>query len=208
MPEGPAPVIPEGNEESMETEEQDPSPGGGPALQKKDGNPEVPSAHKPGGRVEEKEANDDKEWNCEKCDHQASTEDFLRKHMKVKHNESLKTLICTFCKARFSSKREMARHRKDNHFTYKMCMNMENCEFQEECYYSHTPIPNGKHRCFQCGKDFDSKREMMGHRKNEHEDIKTCMDRQCKRGQNCWWRHELRTNVQKGAECRGGKDFH
>jgi hypothetical protein len=205
-------------------EPKDPKLGGGQGK-KEDRSPDEPRAPKSGGGLGEKvskskgssepnlggggeQINEDKEWNCEKCDYQASTEDFLRKHMNEKHNESLNTLICNFCKARFSSKREMARHRKDTHFTYKVCMNMADCEFQEECFYSHVPIPEGKHRCFQCGVDFESKREMMGHRKKEHEDIKVCKDKQCKRGQNCWWRHEPQAKEQNRAKGKGGEDFY
>ena len=100
---------------------------------------------------------------------------------------------CNFCESLFGSKRQMSRHRKDIHPTYKPCKNIDTCEFNESCYFNHDPIPEGLFRCFQCGENFQIKHLMMIHRKNEHEGVKPCqkfITNKCSRGDNCWWKHE------------------
>ena len=101
---------------------------------------------------------------------------------------------CPFCNETFTSQNQVTRHRKDIHPTFKPCRNIDKCKFQSECFFSHELIPEGKFRCFQCGDDFNTRHDMMIHRKSEHiEDIKTCKEfvlNQCDKETKCWWKHE------------------
>ena len=87
----------------------------------------------------------------------------------------------------------MTKHRRETHYTFKPCRNIISCIFEEECVVNHDPIPVGLHRCFQCGNDYSSKNEMMIHRKNAHEGVKTCknyLQNKCQRDTECWWKHD------------------
>ena len=66
-----------------------------------------------------------------------------------------------------------------------------NCPYGNRCFYSHTPISENKFRCFQCNEEFDTKGDMMVHRKT-HGEVRTCsrfLNNQCERGNDCWWNH-------------------
>ena len=89
-------------------------------------------------------------------------------------DENPSSYPCRFCKKTFRDQQEIANHRRLAHKTYKPCKNIAMCTFGPNCYYSHDPIPDGKFRCFQCGKIFLSTNEMMLHRKILHESIKMC----------------------------------
>ena len=97
------------------------------------------------------------------------------KIQETQNNEKLRNKKCPFCNENFTSQNQVTRHRKDVHPTFKPCRNITQCQFQSECIYSHEPIPDGISRCFQCGDDFNTKHDMMMHRKSDNfEDIKTC----------------------------------
>ena len=51
------------------------------------------------------------------------------------------------------------------HRTYKPCREMAHCQYQNGCYFSHTPVPLAKVRCYQSGEEFSSKNVMIAHRK-------------------------------------------
>ena len=105
-----------------------------------------------------------------------------------------KTFKCPFCSEKFQSNKQVGQHRKDIHPTFKPCRYMDQCKFQSECFYSHSQIPENKFRCYQCGNEFNTKHEMMIHRKSDHsEDIKICQKfviNQCQKETQCWWAHE------------------
>ena len=106
---------------------------------------------------------------------------------------------CAFCNNTFNSKNQVARHRKDVHPSFKPCRNMNQCQFQSECFFSHEPIPEGEFRCYMCGDNFKTMSEMMIHRKNNHsEDLKPCkkfITNQCRNGSHCWWPHENQPSI-------------
>ena len=148
------------------------------------------------------------DWYCEICYFQTNNIESLKTHLRnskscreghikelgnkfnILQGEEVK---CNFCESYFGSNKQMSRHRKDVHPTHKPCRNLERCEFSESCYFSHSPIPDGWFRCFQCGNDFQTRNAMMIHRKNEHDGVKICrkfISNQCERSLNCWWKHE------------------
>ena len=150
---------------------------------------------------------EDGDWYCEICSFQSNNMKGLESHMK--HETHLFDLLqlqvnkCNLCEDTFKSKTDMAKHRRANHKTFKPCRNPVGCVFKEECFFNHDPIPEGKSRCFQCGEVFNTINEMMIHRKKNHDKVKFCknyLNNQCQRGEDCWWDHETRTNLNQ--------DFH
>ena len=48
------------------------------------------------------------------------------------------------------------------HRTYKSCREMaQHCQYQNGCYFSHTPVPLAKVRCYQRGEEFSSNDMIM-----------------------------------------------
>ena len=85
----------------------------------------------------------------------------------------------------------LSKHRLDVHRTFKPCKNIMNCPYGDRCFYSHTPISENKFRCYQCNEEFDTKGNMMIHRKT-HGEVRNCsrfLNNECERGNNCWWNH-------------------
>ena len=99
-------------------------------------------------------------------------------------------------------------HRKNNHLaTVAYCRNLAegNCSFTaDSCWWNHAERENIKEnvQCFICGKTFDCKSEMMGHRKKKHSSIvQQCtqfLKGSC-RFQNkfCWYKHNIETENEK-----------
>ena len=109
---------------------------------------------------------------------------------------------CNFCEMIFSSKNALSTHRVDVHRSFKPCRDITNCQYQSGCYFSHFPVTVGKVRCFQCGEEFDSKHNMMIHRKI-HGGVKVCLkltNNQCDRGDSCWWSHTTSNQVFQKVE--------
>ena len=116
-------------------------------------------------------------------------EDEVVCHMPCEGNLNYK---CKFCDKVFKEQTELATHRINEHKSYKPCKFMNKCRFKDNCPFSHTPIPEGKERCFQCGEEFSEKSHLMKHIKETHrEAAKQCHDfPNCSRGENCWYKHE------------------
>ena len=72
---------------------------------------------------------------------------------------------------------------------------MFNCTYGTGCNYSHEPLLKD-FRCYQCGQKFSTHREMMVHRKKEHE-VEDCRaflkDGKCPYTDKCWWTHPCET---------------
>ena len=95
-------------------------------------------------------------------------------HVRQVEEDSQNIIKCALCDEIFTSKNKMGQHRRENHPTYKPCRNIDQCIYQIDCFYSHTPIPQGLFRCFHCGKEFESLNIMMIHKKENHKGVKTC----------------------------------
>ena len=148
--------------------------------------------------------NDDGDWFCEICAFQSNDIERLKTHMKEEYHIfqllQIKLTQCSLCDKKFTTKSDMTKHRKLIHPTFKPCRNPIGCIFKEECFFNHDPIPEGKNRCFQCGELFNSIDSMMIHRKNNHVGVKTCQNRACLRGKNCWWIHEDESNQTEKSQ--------
>ena len=158
------------------------------------------------------------EVRCSYCNEMLKNDKKLEEHTRLKHdemichvqcragicimNESRNTQRadshkCNFCERVFPSKNTLSTHRADVHRSYKPCRDINSCQYQSGCFYSHTPVTLGKFRCFQCGEEFHTKNTMMIHRKI-HGGVQECnkfVNNQCDRGKNCWWTHTMKQQV-------------
>ena len=111
---------------------------------------------------------------------------------------------CNLCGTTCNSRQEMTIHKKTQHFSHKPCQNFslsdqtKRCTYRQDCAFSHIPVPMGKHRCFECGQEFNSKGSMMIHRKANHDKLIICkkfMLGQCTRTNECWFSHTTPENT-------------
>ena len=68
-----------------------------------------------------------------------------------------------------------------------------NCSYGTECHYSHEPLKKA-YRCYQCGEEFNTRSDMMMHRKNYHmvEDCREFLkDAIFRYRERCWWAPSL-----------------
>ena len=132
--------------------------------------------------------------HCEKCPFKTDTKEQITKHMRLHHKE-LTEIKCSFCPATFIDKKNIFAHRKKYHYSYKACINIDNCSFNEQdlCSYNHNPITS-EYICFQCGYEFDVLNDLMVHKKNVHkkELCKKFQTGRCTKNP-CWYTHELMT---------------
>ena len=152
------------------------------------------------------------EFNCMDCPYQGHTEGDLTKHIVAAHEPQPKntqkreSLPCHSCGEPFETKHELRVHRKKEHpDIIKKCRYFieGRCDYDNDmCHFSHeleeTPKNTAQNftnlNCKYCGKPFETKSELMFHRKAEHPQVvKQCRDfRQglCDRGENgCWYNH-------------------
>ena len=101
-------------------------------------------------------------------------------------------------------------HRKNKHPSNKKCRNLPNCQYGNQCWYVHpdaldideVQIENHqsstaiqKLTCKVCGKEFETKHDLMRHKKSEHPSNIICREfikSNCRRtSQQCWYRHDI-----------------
>ena len=137
----------------------------------------------------------DGDWTCNKCSYQTNTEDNLSRHKIAAHNESSqgskslkevqntnevevegrphrggrdKSTTCNNCKKDFIYRIDLTKHIRDEHKTYKPCLNINDCRYAPKCRFNHKVYPKGTHVCYECGFTFKSLHELMKHRKSVH----------------------------------------
>ena len=151
----------------------------------------------------------EKQFNCDQCDFQATAQLQLNKHINLKHKTTgqnkEQAIQCRNCDEQFSDKRNLMNHRKRTHInTVAYCRNYQEgiCNFTAElCWWNHDSTENNKAKnsniitCYICNSNFESKSEMMFHRKTDHKNVV----RKCNRYlQNncrfesiaCWYLHD------------------
>ena len=150
------------------------------------------------------------ECNCQECDFQASSQTILSKHMKLRHRKENEitndTLKCNSCGEEFSAKWNLNNHIRDKHDRTNECKFFKkgSCRFpQEECWNKHislsastlTTTEQKSIECFTCKNTFNSKNEMMIHRKEIHpEKVQACKDQVSCGFKNCWFLHSIQPN--------------
>jgi hypothetical protein len=146
---------------------------------------------KEAGKSKNKEILEGKNWDCDQCDYQGSSESTLRNHMQKKHEYE-----CFACLEGFNSFSELMVHRKATH-KVKVCRFRTNCKFGDRCYYKHPDAKETQQEeedweCKDCGNGFKTKKEMMIHRKTTHS-TQVCryyLNGDCTKGEECWYQHK------------------
>ena len=94
------------------------------------------------------------------CPFQCSTESELMKHIETDHQNQK----CNFFSETFEIKEGADKHRNKEHPSFKPCLDIFDCTYGTRCNYSHEPLKKD-FRCYQLGNEFNTRREMMQHRK-------------------------------------------
>ena len=145
----------------------------------------------------------EEEFNCIECPFQATAQLELNKHINLKHrqeNQRLEEVLsCRHCGEQFGQKWNLMNHRKEKHASIvALCKNKKEnvCKFSaERCWWRHEASKNESGiNCFNCSKAFQTKGEMMNHRKQEHaSNVKKCenfLTNTCRfRANFCWFLH-------------------
>ena len=163
------------------------------------------------------EKSKEKEYNCNECDYQGTKDIELKKHINLKHRRATGngmngTIQCRNCGEQFTTKWNLMTHRKSEHLgTIAHCRNnlQGKCDYTDQmCWWNHAPeVPTSEanFKCYVCDNTFESKYDMMVHRKKEHGSIiKPCnlyQDNSCRfTNESCWFRHNLENddnNIQE-----------
>ena len=149
---------------------------------------------------------------CEECDYSADNIHHLVDHMHGVHSiedddfDYECSFRCEHCGKGFHESNNLKIHVQHEHSEeVKNCKHFleGKCFFGETCWFSHDQnIEIEKIKCLFCDYSFDSKSELMSHRKTEHPNrVKKCKyenNGSCQHGPNfCWYKH---TEIQKNVE--------
>ena len=146
------------------------------------------------------------QYDCEECDFQGgSTKIILSKHMNLRHREtsqqSKDTHKCNECDNAYSAKWNLNNHKRDEHEIKEECSYYKHgdCRFPDKvCWKIHekavantsSETASNAHECYICKNKFQSKNEMMLHRKEIHpKRVKNCKDPQNCSFKKCWCNH-------------------
>ena len=127
-----------------------------------------------------KNHDDDGDWTCDGCPYQSNNQNDLLNHLLEKRNHSATLLDylltknvyerkekCTICGDLFESKDDLHNHLNRDHRTYKPCNRTDSCS-GDPCRFNHDEIGEGVSLCYQCGKEFASRKYLMEHMKDNH----------------------------------------
>ena len=138
--------------------------------------------------------NTDGDWNCKKCSFQTNSESSLKKHEKAAKHESITTVLngikCNLCEQSFPNENDIVIHKRNDHRSFRPCKNLPNCPYGTDCMFNHQ-IKTNKFTCYECGEEFETLNNLMGHRRNNHT-MRTCdrfLRNECKY-KFCWFPHD------------------
>ena len=142
------------------------------------------------------------EYNCNECYYQGTSKTELSKHVHLKHMKEQKqeesTIKCRNCGEQSSSKWNLMFHRKSKHMnTVARCKNYleGKCHYADDiCWWNHGESKGENIECFICSKSFETKPNLMTHRKKVHRSvIKSCTQFLlgiCRfKDESCWFLH-------------------
>ena len=132
----------------------------------------------------------EKEYNCMGCSFQGTEESELRRHVHTNASNGNNQDDCSICGDRFTSRRDLDEHKKNNHvggITIK-CKRCEETFGSNDELNTHIQSEHVEHEarklrscdantkyanedginCRICGEHFTIKRRLMEHRKKEH----------------------------------------
>ena len=163
---------------------------------------------------------EDGDWTCSKCEYQTNAVSNLQKHIQLKHtknkcdqcgiqygnlneleehkkdeheNRNKGQVPCHLCDNSFQNKLTFRLHMRDEHKTYKPCINLAKgkCEYDSDCMFSHDFNLNENERiCYDCGFTTTLLRELMLHIKYTHgsRPCRKYKNNECSRN-NCRFSH-------------------
>ena len=144
----------------------------------------------------------EKQFNCSECFYQGTKQVELNKHMNLKHKKGFTnagTINCRNCDEGFSSKWNLMNHRKSKHLeSVAHCRNYKEgkCSYSDDmCWWNHDKEVETNFKWYFCNEIFESKSNLMIHRKKEHErSVKPCSQFQqnnCRfNDSSCWFQHD------------------
>ena len=114
----------------------------------------------------------------------------------MRHKDALKQIQCNVCEERFTNKTELNTHKLKSHKSWKLCIKHFSTDprikcLHNLCHYSHILPSEGKHRCYNCGREFTTLEDLMLHRKSIHNAVcRLYLKNECERDQeSCWFNH-------------------
>ena len=162
-----------------------------------------------------KNHDEDGDWTCDGCSYQTNNQNDLLNHLLEKRNHSATLLDylltknvyerkekCTICGDLFKYKDNLHTHLNKDHKTYKPCNRKDTCS-GDPYRFNHDVIGEGVSLCYQCGKQFASRKNLMEHMKDNHimPECKHHKAGNCTFQGRCWYSHRItNTSVQKTHE--------
>ncbi|CAH0596874.1 unnamed protein product [Chrysodeixis includens] len=161
-------------------------------------------------------------YKCEFCFKWFSKEDIMRRHLKLRHNESAGPNDCPFCHMRYRLKNMLSRHIVQHYTKYK-CLRCDlvcplkntalfhndyhngvirkckHCgvEFRHvSTYYTHLRAHRSEHVCTLCGACFVSVKGLSMHKKIKHVDTVTHPEEEQSYCERC----DIRFETQRAYE--------
>ena len=146
-----------------------------------------------------------KEFNCQECDFQASSQIILNKHINLKHKdkESVQesTIKCAHCSNQYSSMWNLKNHLRDDHEIQEECSFYQkgSCKFPDKVCWNKNSALVQKHtesksnniiKCYDCRETFQRISNMMLHRNSKHPDkVRPCKNPESCEFTICWYMH-------------------
>ena len=134
---------------------------------------------------------------CSECD-----ETFTSKELLIGHKKKTHEFKCSKCNDTFSNEINLKTHYK-SHLKFIPCKNALNCQYRENCFYSHEPRKDNEYPCYECGNKFESVRTLMGHRKTQHKSqvCKKFLENKCIFNEDgCWFSHTIKDQKHQGFQ--------
>ena len=144
-----------------------------------------------------------------KCGYEAEDGYQLDGHLWSEHEDEddLKSFVCQHCDKSFSNLKDLMIHKKSNHVEYvSICFHFSNgaCPYDETCWFRHEIKSREKNKeltfiCNVCKTIFESRNDLMMHKKKEHEGkIEMCKfikKGNCTYDEKCWFSHKKDENL-------------
>ena len=125
----------------------------------------------------------------------------LGEHMYEFHKgeEWDEVYCCQYCEMKYPTKRDLMVHRKRNHGEkVNICKYFikGTCHFEDRCWFKHEkdPISSINLKCGFCGKQFETKTDVMNHiKQNNTKKVQMCKNviagNYCHHETNYWFKH-------------------
>ena len=148
-------------------------------------------------------------FKCDECNFTSIGYNQLKAHLELHHQSSGNGQLeikCRICNVAFNDKRSLMKHRKEEHLaTVSVCKKYVTgtCPFTASaCWWRHEEKKDDQLNlsCYICDKKYESRSELMSHRKKYHiETVPQCsqfVKGICKfQPQFCWFQHCNKDNV-------------